>query len=67
LQENNEEQTENNKRFFAKISEDGFEVSLNVICASENETQARVSVKEIFSTLSVFSLFGQNSFALRSI
>lgn len=62
LAQNNEEQTENNRRFFAKISEDGFEVSVNIICASEEETERRVSVKEIASTLSVFTLFGQNSF-----
>ena len=42
-------------------------MSINVICASEKEEERKISVKEIFSTLSVFALFGQNSFKLSAL
>jgi Type IV secretion-system coupling protein DNA-binding domain len=59
-----EEEDDENKKFFQKISQEAFEVSINIICASEKEEERKISVKEIFSTLSVFSLFGHNSFQL---
>lgn len=53
--------------FLSKISHLGYNVSINLFHASENEHEGRVAIKELASTLSVYSLFGNNSFKLLQI
>jgi len=40
---------------------------MNIICAGEDSLETRAAVGEIASTLSVYSLFGQNSLKLSTI
>ena len=51
-------------KFLAKLSSEAYEVDINVICAGEDIIEVRSAVKEIASTLSVFTLFWQNSLRL---
>ncbi len=53
--------------FLNKISKSGYKTSINIIHAWEDEVEARSSIREIFSTLHVFSNFWQNSFRFDSI
>jgi len=50
-----------------KISLEWFNTSINVVHAWEDFVEARASIKEIFSTLHVFSNFWANSFKLEWI
>lgn len=50
--------------FKNKISRNGFATSVNIIHAGEDPVEARSAVREIFSTLGVFSNFSLNSFGL---
>ena len=50
-----------------KITLEWFNTSINVIHAWEDSVEARVSIKEIYSTLHVFSNFWGNSFKLEWI
>ncbi len=44
-----------------------FACSMNIIAASEDDMESRSSIKEVFSTLSIFSGSGLNSFKLNYI
>ena len=59
-----EEKIEINTKFLDKLSSEGYKTSINIICASEDDSESRVSIREIFSTLSVFDQFWQNSLRL---
>ena len=50
-----------------KLSKNGFRTSINIIHAWEDSIEARSSIKEIFSTLHVFSNFSLNAFSLNKI
>ncbi|MCH2188228.1 type IV secretion system DNA-binding domain-containing protein [Candidatus Gracilibacteria bacterium] len=50
------------KGIFNKISLNGYTTSVVIAHAGEDPVEARAAVKEIYSTLAVFSNFGQNSF-----
>ena len=50
-----------------KISLDWFRASINVIHAWDDEVEAKSSIREIYSTLNVFSNFWLNSFKLAKI
>jgi len=54
-------------KFLSKLASEWYEVDINIICAWENEIEVRSSIGEIFSTLSVYSQFGQNSLKLWEI
>ena len=54
-------------KFMDKLSCKWYKTSINILCASEDYVEARSAIKEIFSTLSVFANFGQNSFRLAGI
>ena len=55
------------KNFMDKIKKLGFTASINIISASEDPISSKWIIKEIYSTLWVFSWPSQNSFALKSI
>ncbi|MFK7780069.1 MAG: type IV secretion system DNA-binding domain-containing protein [Candidatus Gracilibacteria bacterium] len=50
-----------------KISLEGYKTSINVIHAGEDDVEAKGAIKEIYSTLHIFSNFGINSFKLDNI
>ena len=52
------------KIFANKMSLNGYSTSINIIHAGEDNMEAISSIKETVSTLSVYSQFGQNTFAL---
>ena len=54
-------------KFLAKLSSEWYEVDISVVCAGEDELEVHSAIKEISSTLSVYSYFGQNSLTLRNI
>ena len=54
-------------KFLSKLSSEAYEVEMNIICASEDPLEARASISEIASTLSVYSQFGQNMLRLSHI
>ena len=54
-------------KFLAKLSSEGYEVDINIICAWEDDVEVSAAVKEIASTLSVYTQFGQNKLRLRGI
>jgi hypothetical protein len=47
-------------KFVSKLSSEGYEVDINIICAGENDLEVRSAITEIASTLSVYTQFGQN-------
>jgi len=51
-------------KFLPKLRSEWFEIDVNLICAWEDQFEVEASIKEIASTLSVYSNFGQNSFKL---
>lgn len=53
--------------FKTKLSLSGFNTSINIIHAWEDKIEANASIKEISSTLGIFSYFWANSFFLDSI
>lgn len=53
--------------FKTKLSLSGFNTSINIIHAWEDKIEANASIKEISSTLGIFSYFWANSFVLDSI
>jgi len=55
------------KNFLEKIKKLGFKTSINLISASEDKINSRATIKEVFSTLWVFSGPGQNKFVLKNI
>ena len=55
------------KNFLEKIKKEWFNSSINIICASEDDISSKWAIKEIFSTLWVFSWVWQNKFNLKSI
>jgi len=66
--ETNELNEENvHSKFVGKLSCKWYKTSINILCASEDQVEARSAIKEIFSTLSVFANFGQNAFRLISL
>ncbi|MDP2090132.1 MAG: type IV secretion system DNA-binding domain-containing protein [Candidatus Gracilibacteria bacterium] len=50
-----------------KLILEGFLTSINVIHAGEDQVEAKSTIREIYSTLNVFSNFGINSFKLGKI
>ena len=54
-------------KFLSKLSSEAYRVEMNIICAGEDSLETRAAVGEIASTLSVYSLFGQNSLKLSTI
>lgn len=66
-QEATEDKVEINTKFLDKLSSEWYKVGVNIICASEDDNESRVSIREIASTLSVFDNFGQNKLKLSSI
>ena len=55
------------ENFVSKISHPGFKTGINIIFAGEDGGEWRIATKEIASTLSMFSSFGNNSFRLKEI
>lgn len=55
------------KNFLEKIKKPWFEVSINIISASVDRIDSKSTIKEVFSTLWIFSGPGQNKFKLKSI
>lgn len=53
--------------FLEKIKKLWFQTSINIISASEDSISSRLVIKEVFSTLWIFSWPGQNSFRLKNI
>lgn len=60
----NEEKVKNWKHFLNKISKNWFITSINIIHAWDDNFEARNSIKEVFSTLWIFSNFWLNDFGL---
>ncbi|MDD3144712.1 MAG: DUF87 domain-containing protein [Candidatus Gracilibacteria bacterium] len=56
-----------NKFFKNKLSLSGYNTSINIIHAGEEAFEGKGTVREIYSTLEVFSYFGLNSFVLKEI
>ncbi|MDA9129352.1 type IV secretion system DNA-binding domain-containing protein [Candidatus Gracilibacteria bacterium] len=54
-------------KFLTKLSSEGYEVDINIVCAGEDEIEVRSAIQEISSTLSVYTQFGQNSLRLSGI
>ena len=52
---------------FNKISLNGYETSVVIAHAGEDPVEARSAIKEISSTLAIFSNFGQNSFQFKTM
>lgn len=50
-----------------KLTHYGYGVNINIVSASENSIQNKLNIKEIVSTLWVFSFPGQNGFELQEI
>jgi hypothetical protein len=63
-EESSEEQTEFPEAFLNKISKPGYKTTMNIIHAGEDAVEAKSAIREIASTLHIFSNFGQNSFKL---
>lgn len=55
------------KAFMNKISLLWYNTSVNIIHAWEDNIEAKSSIKEVFSTLWIYSNFGQNSFKFAGI
>lgn len=55
------------KWIFNKISLNGYETSVVIAHAGEDPVEARSAIKEIYSTLAIFSNFGQNSFQFKTM
>lgn len=56
-----------NKNMLEKLSLSGYNISINIINAWDNQVEWRAVIKEIYSTLWVFSFAWQNSFVLDGI
>ncbi|MDD5769860.1 MAG: DUF87 domain-containing protein, partial [Candidatus Gracilibacteria bacterium] len=74
IPKNNEEKTGNIEHLDnipedikTKITHYGYGVDLNIISASEDKMQNKLNLKEIVSTLGVFSFPGQNGFKIGEI
>lgn len=52
-------------KFLSKISSEGYEVELNILCASEDDFESRSAITEIASTLSVYANFWGNALRLK--
>jgi hypothetical protein len=61
------EEIEIKPSFLSKISHPGYKVSINIIHAGEKPMEGRMAIKEIFSTLSIYTNFWNNSFRLTGI
>ncbi len=61
------EWTKLSRNFLEKIKKLGFITSINIVSASQDTISSRWTIKEIFSTLWIFSWPWQNSFILESI
>jgi len=66
-EEATEDKVEINTKFLDKLSSEWYNTTVNVICASEDNVESRSSIREIFSTLSVFDNFWQNKLRLQSL
>ncbi len=44
-------------KFLQKLSSEGYEVDINIICAGEDPVEVRSAIKEIAATLSVYTHF----------
>jgi len=55
------------KNFVNKVSLLGYKTSVNIIHAWEDYIEAKSAIREVFSTLGVYSNFGQNSFKFDQI
>ncbi|MDD3646425.1 MAG: type IV secretion system DNA-binding domain-containing protein [Candidatus Gracilibacteria bacterium] len=53
--------------FVSKLNKLGYSTSINIIHAGEDKVEARSSIKEIVSTLGIFSGPGQNQLRLKNI
>lgn len=72
VQDSQEKQTLENPdsvdvKFLQKLSNEGYEVDINIICAGEDNFEVQSSIKEIAATLSVYTQFGQNALRLQNI
>lgn len=54
-------------KFLPKISQDIYEVDINILCAGDDIVESRATIKEIASTFSVYRMMGQNAFRLQKI
>lgn len=61
------DENETPEYFKNKLSLSGYKTSINVIHAWEDPVEAKWAIREIYSTLSVFSNFWLNSFKLNNI
>lgn len=62
-----ENMQEENNPFSQKLSREAYEVDITILAASESDIESRSSIGEIASTLSMYSLFGQNALRLKYI
>lgn len=51
-------------KFLSKLSSEGYDVDINIICAWEDAFETRSAISEIASTLSVYAQFWQNALKL---
>ncbi|MCP4523298.1 MAG: DUF87 domain-containing protein, partial [Candidatus Gracilibacteria bacterium] len=53
--------------YINKISKSGYKVGINIIHAGEDPIEAKSSIREIYSTLHIFTNFGGNTFAFSGV
>lgn len=53
-----------NPKFLAKLASEWYETDINILCAGEDALETRSAIREIASTLSVYTQFGQNGLTL---
>ena len=63
-EEKSKTEDDKTKMFENKISLNGYRTSIYIIHAGEDNVEAVSAIKEVTSTLSVYSQFGQNTFTL---
>lgn len=66
-EESDDEKPEFPEAFLNKISKPWYKTTMNIIHAGEDEVEAKSAIREIASTLHIFSNFWQNSFKLLGI
>lgn len=55
------------ENFLKKVEHPGYEVAVNILYAGEDGGEGRIAIKEIASTLSIFSHYANNTLKLKSI
>ncbi len=53
--------------FLKKVEHPGYEVAINILYAGEDGREGRIAIKEIASTLSIFSHYANNTLKLKTI